>query len=222
MTKKTRRSANISNTSSTANPFNRHGFTLAELLIVILLIGILATAAITSYMNSTKTFEFLSAYKNVKAAITTTYSYALTKKSIDNTAPDRYGVIFESNKITTFADTGKTEFLFDKDNDSDEDDDKVIKEYDFASTDYTMSVFSSSETDTFILPVALFYETGTGTLTVKEDAEEAPDGTNSLISKKDEKYIVIKFADNVSLQKYVYVMQVSGLPEESDTSQLFN
>lgn len=204
-------------TKKTANSLNKNGFTLAELLIVILLIGILATAAITSYMNSTKTFEFLSAYKNVKAAITTTYSYALTKKSIDNTAPDRYGVIFEDKKITTFADTGKTEFLFDKDDESTENNDKVIKEYDFASTDYTMSVFGSSEDDTFTLPVALFYETGTGTLTVKKDAKEAPNGTNSLVSKKDEKYIVIKFEDNVSLKKYVYIMQVSGLPEESDT-----
>ena len=201
------------------NSLTKNGFTLAELLIVILLIGILATAAMTSYMNSTKTFEFISASKNVSASIKTAYSYALAKKTVNDATPKRYGVLIESNKITVFADTGKTEFVFDPESKSGEDDDTVIKEYDFSSTAYTMSVFGSSEKPdaALILPIALFYETGSGTLTVKEDTGTDTNKTNALISKKDYKFIVIKFADNVSLKKYVYIIQVSGLPEESDT-----
>ena len=199
------------------NSLTKNGFTLAELLIVILLIGILATAAMTSYMNSTKTFEFISASKNVSASIKTAYSYALAKKTVNDATPDRYGVLIESNKITVFADTGKTEFVFDPENGSDENKDTVIKEYDFSSTDYTMSVFGSIDTAALILPVTLFYETDSGTLTIKEDTGTDTNKTNALISKKDYKFIVIKFADNVSLKKYVYIIQVSGLPEESDT-----
>ena len=196
---------------------NKIGFTLAELLIVILLLGILSVSAITSYMNSTKTFEFLSSYKNVKAAITTAYTYSLAKKNVNETAPDRYSVLIEEKKLTVFADTGKTKFIFDTGNGNDTDNDKVLKEYDFSSTDYTMSVFGSSEGSFFLLPVALFYETCSGTLTIKEDTGTAVNKTNAIISKKDEKFINIKFTDGVSLTKYVYVMQVSGLPEESDT-----
>jgi prepilin-type N-terminal cleavage/methylation domain-containing protein len=205
---------------------NKTGFTLAELLIVILLLGILSVSAITSYMNSTKTFEFLSSYKNVKAAINTAYTYSLAKKTVNETTPDRYGVLIEEKKLTVFADTGKTEFVFDTGNKSDIDNDKVLKEYDFSSTGYTMCIFGSSDicspvqgaNPIFKLPVAIFYETGSGTLTIKGDTGTGIDKTNVIVSKKDEKFIVIKFSDNISLTKYVYIIQVSGLPEESDTS----
>jgi len=48
--------------------FNKQssGFTLIEILVVVFIFGILATMALSTYVKSTGTFDFLSNYKTMR------------------------------------------------------------------------------------------------------------------------------------------------------------
>ncbi len=84
---------------------NTKGFTLAELLLVIFVIALLGTIAISNYVSSTATFKFLSAYKSFTGAFDTARVYAITNKEIEGSGvPDRYGICLNSSKIVVFAD----------------------------------------------------------------------------------------------------------------------
>lgn len=197
------------------------GFTLIEVLLVVFLIGVLATAAITSYVNSTTTFKFLSSYQQVTSALRTARSNALSNEQQGGVMPKRYGVCVSSTDVTTFADTGDKEFKYDlKDpgkaggcNNSDifaksstnEDTKSQDKSFDFASQGYVLAV------DKMDLPVLIFYESGTGNLT-------AINGKNVKIDKIANKYLNVSVAQkDGDLKKYIRVYQISGLVEESNT-----
>lgn len=197
---------------------SQKGFTLVELLVVVFLVATLATIAISSYVNSTDTFSFLSEYKNVISAVRTARSYAITNKETSNQVPERYGIEIRTNRATAFADTGANDFRFDSGGTA-ASNDAVIKRYNL--TDYRMQVLDSSAAHNLItpIPITIFYETGTGELTIFDGATP-----RNIIDKNDQKYIAICFYEKVvsgstcknttGLKKYIIMFQVSGLPEE--------
>ncbi|MDA1060656.1 MAG: type II secretion system protein, partial [bacterium] len=93
---------------------DKKGFTLVEILIVIMIFGIMASMAVSTYMNATGSFTFLSGYKTIMSSVRTARSYAITNREEGGELPERYGVFFEANKVTLFADLGETPFVFDK------------------------------------------------------------------------------------------------------------
>lgn len=214
------------------------GFTLIELLVVVFLITTLATIAISSYINSTDTFSFLSEYKNVMSSLRTARSYAITNKATNDEVPERYGIQVRTNRIAAFSDVGDDDFAFDDPNPppvifpiligpfiggiggiggvpglvSVGVDDAVIKRYNF--TDYRVEVLDSTAAHNPItMPITIFYEIGSGELTIF-DGGTPP----AIIDKNAEKYIALRFYEIPetanSLEKYVVIFQVSGLPEE--------
>lgn len=198
----------------TISPKNSpRGFTLVELLVVVLLVATLATIAISSYINSTDTFSFLSEYKNVMSSLRTARSYAITNKDTGGEVPERYGVFMATGGVTAFADSGANDFVFDFGGDPSSND-AVIKNYSFA--DYAIQAQNSAVThDDITMPVTIFYEIGSGELTIF-------DGDATIIDKNAEKYIALRFYETAGdLEKYVVMFQVSGLPEEfNDLSTL--
>ncbi|MBD3360512.1 prepilin-type N-terminal cleavage/methylation domain-containing protein [Candidatus Peregrinibacteria bacterium] len=175
---------------------NKKGFTLIELLLVIAVIGFLGVAAITSYINSTATFNFLSSYKSVVSSMRTARSYAITNK--DSSEAERYGVLLEDDKITVFADNGQNPFEFDEE----EEGDLIVynKTHDFSETSYRMKPIEVG------FPLYFFYELGSGDLMTYSNG--------TFIPKTDLKYItVIFYEENSDLERFIVVFQVSGLTE---------
>lgn len=192
--------SHVQNRSPMQIPLNTKGFTMVELVVVIFLVAIMATIAISSYVNSTDTFNFLANYKNVMSSIRTVRSYAITNKQIGNEIPDRYGVKIEADKVIAFADDNGN-FAFDDDVDT------KIKEYTF--TKYVNEVQDSELAHNPIaMPVKIFYASGSGELTIF-------DGNDNIVDKNENKYVVISFAEIADgSAKYIVIFQVSGLPEE--------
>ena len=190
--------------------FNPHsskkGFTLLEVLIVIAILGIMGLVAITTYMDTTKTFSFRANYKSFVAAIRSARSYAITNKTLDTetTEYDRYGVYIGLDSITVFADNAESAFEYNPEGDNS---DKTLGGIDHIYDGYEISVigFEADDAD-----YVLFYENGTGEMT----AYQFMNGGYRLISKNTNKTIKFSFNDGGSLTQYVNVFQVSGLPEE--------
>jgi prepilin-type N-terminal cleavage/methylation domain-containing protein len=202
------------------------GFTLVEILLVIFLIGILATAAITTYINSTTTFKFLANYQQVTSALRTARSNAMSNKQIGGVMPNRYGVCISATNVTTFADTGDKEFKFDLkvqdagcfSNDifatsgTNEDTKIQDKSFDLKTQGYAMKIIEAAGIKEINLPVLIFYESGSGNLT-------AIDGKNAKIDKALNKYFSVSVEQIAGSlpARYIRVYQVSGLAEESTT-----
>lgn len=90
---------------------SKKGFTLIELLLVILLMGLMATAAFTSYYSSQQEIKFRGAVKDTANIIRELRSYALSNKTItynnEQIVPKKYGACIQAgdtNKIIIFAD----------------------------------------------------------------------------------------------------------------------
>lgn len=204
------------------------GFTLVEILLVIFLIGILATAAITTYINSTTTFKFLANYQQVTSALRTARSNAMSNKQQNGVSPNRYGVCISATNVTTFADTGDKEFKFDlKDkskavgcdntdifatSDTNEDTKIQDKSFDLKTQGYVMKIIEAAGIKEINLPVLIFYESGSGKLT-------AIDGKNAKIDKALNKYFSVSVSQIAGSlpARYIRIYQVSGLAEESTT-----
>ncbi|MFH1218618.1 MAG: prepilin-type N-terminal cleavage/methylation domain-containing protein, partial [Candidatus Peregrinibacteria bacterium] len=181
------------------NMRNNKGFTLVEVLIIILLLGFLGVAAIGSYVSSTKTFSFLGQYKGIMSSIRSARSYAITNK--DSEAYRNYGVKVENNKVTLFGDGPDHPFNFGVD-------DSVIEIVEWDASDYVLDTVGLS------LPTYLYYRVGSGEFFVYSDDILVPK------SGPDAKpYIVLKFTDaDEEIERYITVVQVSGLAEETTTS----
>lgn len=202
------------------------GFTLVEILLVIFLIGILATAAITTYINSTTTFKFLANYQQVTSALRTARSNAMSNKQIGGVMPNRYGVCISATNVTTFADTGDKEFKFDLKvqdagcfsndifaNSGTNEDTKIQdKSFDLKTQGYAMKIIEAAGIKEINLPVLIFYESGSGKLT-------AIDGKNAKIDKALNKYFSVSVSQIAGSlpARYIRIYQVSGLAEESTT-----
>lgn len=205
---------------------NNKGFTLIELLIVIFLVSVLTVTAVSSYIKSTDTFEFLNSYKNVVSSIKAARSYAITNKENNGQVPKRYGVRIQGKVVTVFADTGDTDFVYEApctDCDPQPGDPKpdtiiTTKQYDFSQTSYFLTAFDSKDVN-LQLPIVLFYESDNATLTIKTNAGDG--GANETLAKNEHKFAYLIFNDPESTQKkYLVVFQISGLPEEYEKAEV--
>lgn len=181
---------------------DRKGFTLVEILLVVFLIGILATAAISTYMNSTGVFAFRSAYKKVMSAISMAQIAAVTSNEINNQVPEMYIVKITSDSAVSFADVGTIPERYDPA-------DVLIKNYEFDN--YKIEVFDSDNNLLDISSsgnaVSFYYSTGSCDFAVRHNED--------LIPKGEFPYIAIKFSEiDGNLFKYIVIFQISGLPQE--------
>lgn len=186
----------------------KKGFTLIEILLIITLLGILGVAALSSYINSSKTFNFLANYKSVMSVVRTARSYAITNKRSTGVDIPRYGIMISSNSVKLFADTGATPFEF---NDG-EDSGYASKNLNFAANSYSITPVGAGAG--VVLPLYLFYETGSGELSVYRDNDQNP---STPVDRIANKFIKLKFSEEGNdLEKFITIFYVSGLVEESD------
>lgn len=212
------------------------GFTLIETLLVVFLIAMLATVALSSYTNSTGTFNFLSAVQDVMSTLQTARADAINNRqqSVGGIAktPARYGVCIGSDVALTFADLGNKSSKFDPsskdissagiakcliDGDTSPADgadgvtfDPILADKNFKiSSQYKIVAYKSDGISVLDLPIFVYYEAGTGNLS-------AFNNKNVLIKKseKDQKFIILEISEGTKLTKYLRISQVSGLPEE--------
>lgn len=215
---------------------NKKGFTLIELMISTLLISMLAIVAISSYFNSTETFNFLATYKNIVSDLRMARSFAINNKTIANIQSERYGVCVTKGQITVFADKGNKPLSYEQpvggpsclptplNEPADEaDKDSVIKTYSFPN--YTISAYGSKEAHDLDQPLAIltgaapssvgfFYDKVTGNFTLTKDNREVVPKNSA------NKYVILKLAEGTKRTKYIVIFQVSGLPEEYDSLTL--
>lgn len=202
------------------------GFTLIEILLVITVIGILSVAALSSYLNSTQTFAFISAYKDIVAILREPRSYAVASQTVGGVAVQRFGVKIAPDNgagidFTVFADNGAKPFELDGDGSDGSDKIYSTKEIDTLSGNpakpyvFTKDLTVSTMANTNIsFPIYLFYETGTGNLIVY-----GKQGTNEkyLFSAAEMRYLSFIFwQKGTSFSKYITVFQTSGIAEGSD------
>lgn len=190
---------------------NKKGFTLIEILIVVLVFGVIATLALSTYVKSTGTFDFLSNYKNVLSALRTARVYALTNREAGGTIPDRYGLQINTNGVIVFAETGLESFTYEPQSPdlSPGEYDELVKDFDLAATNYRIEAFNSSDIE-LAMPLMIFYEIGNGELTIFQDE-------NDTVEKDEHKFIILRVYENgTELERHIMLFQVSGLPEEYD------
>lgn len=215
---------------------NKKGFTLVELLLVIFLVALLATIALSSYTDSTRTLNFLGGYKQMMSSLRTARSYAITNKQVGGEIPERYGVCVSSNSIVVFADTGDKPLIFDPEADLDPEGawggctssedavlgkrDAIIQSYNFSEREYVIGAFADKDatgptgqdltqaaTGFEGAPLAIFYERG-GKNVIFVD-ENAPMGIEN-------KFLYLKFTSpDVDVPKCATIYLLSGLAEES-------
>ncbi|MFC1615931.1 prepilin-type N-terminal cleavage/methylation domain-containing protein [Patescibacteria group bacterium] len=190
---------------------NKAGFTLIEVIIITLILGILGVAALTNYITTTRTFNFLAAEKSIASALRVARAYSATNKAVkidgEQFVPDRYGILIEQKGITTFADVGATPFYFDASAPSDYI--LINKSFDFTDTSYEI-VFWDSAQLAITLPALIFFEKESSEMTVFGDVKNNHD----LISKMDHKHITLRFEDiDRDIIRYIVIFQLSGLSE---------
>ncbi len=177
---------------------NKKGFTLIEILIVITVIAILATAALTTYVGSTKTFGFLGEYKSVIATMRKARSFAVTNKEVKGVVPQNFGISIDKDEIFIFADTGIKDFAFDPLNkQKPEESDKILETIDLKASSYTI--------DYKTLPTYVFYQSGTGNSAIYEKTD--------LVDPNLTSHITLKLTDGKDLSRYLVIFQASGLVE---------
>ena len=197
---------------------NKKGFTLVEVLLVILLVGILLTSALTSYFDSAKTFNFLEAYKSVMQPIRAARSYSLANR--DGGEVEKYGVRI-TEKCVAFLElkVGDDPFTLESEANSakckDDVPDFVNSDLsaDFTDSDYIVgSPFSDEEE----LPIYMFYDTLSGDLTAYHNV--TVDEKTSVSKKSSEGkdiWLSVSNTKDDDLEQFIVILTVSGLAEEA-------
>lgn len=199
------------------NLARRRGFTLVEIVLVLAVLGLLGTIALTTFFDSTKSFTFFANFKNMMSTMRQARSFAMTNTSTGGIVPDRYGVFFEEDdklyKIFLFADTEEPPYVY-------KSPDILIqnKNYTIPKDKFRMEISAKTEfsNDPTLLkmPFTMYYEIGTGDFTGFYSTSQNPNATEK-IPKRSDNFISIKLTDtNGGIVRYLLVNQVSGLTEE--------
>jgi len=189
---------------------NTKGFTLIELLIVVLLLALLSTAALSGFIGSQDAFDFFAKQKDISSTIRTIRTFAVTDKEMASDAcgedseasAKRYAAEITENKLTIYADTcaAGAYFLDDKD--------KIIKELDFSNTGHGFQVLRAGDFVEMDFPVNLAYERKTSEFSIRSSEDSV------LLPKDLYKYIAIRFYETEGdLESFIVILQVSGVPE---------
>ncbi|MBI4975288.1 prepilin-type N-terminal cleavage/methylation domain-containing protein [Candidatus Peregrinibacteria bacterium] len=185
------------------------GFTLIEILLVMAVIAIVSVSALSSYMNSTRSFDFISKYKEIVSMVRSARSYAVTSEMVqksDNTTvlPDRYGIKIEqilgATTFTLFADTGSQSFSYDSDD--------ALKDKKTYTSDYIIKLLKPSGE---IFPIYLFFETGGGSMSIYKNSSPTP----LPIPISQAPFMSFSF-EKGSFKKFITVFQTSGMAEIFD------
>lgn len=215
---------------------NRKGFTLIEILLVVLFVAVLGTVAVSTYMNSTKNFTFLSGFKNVMSVVRTARSYAITNNDIGGVKPPRYGVYLNSKCVLLFADWGDDAFKLElpsgdsgcatPTSSTPTKYDEIVKQFSLADSPFELDFLNSQASPvtvsarvpvppttgtSFTPPLQLFYDITSGKVTLM-------DSNGDVIDKREEKYVAIRLHEGTTngTQKFIVLFQISGLPEQFD------
>lgn len=86
---------------------NKHGFTLMELLIVVLIIGVLSSLALPQYMRSIERSRATEAMSSIKALNDAVYAYA-AGRSGNNACPTSFRRLVVSFPAETLNENGDT------------------------------------------------------------------------------------------------------------------
>jgi len=185
------------------------GFTLVEILLILVVIAMLGVVAISSFLDTTDTFNFLSSEKAFVTSVKTAKAFAVSNKDRDEY--DRFGVFIDKNEVVLFGDRDPS-FIFDPN-------DEVFNQYSFCfnpdgCTTITTAISGDQYDVTHLtgsLPMRLYFQNGTGELM-------AFDNNNNPLSKNDYKVFSFSFSDPTepSYLKYLNIIYVSALIEESD------
>lgn len=175
---------------------HKKGFTLIEILLIIVLLGLLAGTALTTFFNTSEKFQFISEYKPIISTIRQARNFAINNKRSDEF--QRYGVEIGGTSVVLFGDAGVPYV----------NDDIKIERIDL--DDPPFELFWDSNGFELSMPISIFYENGSG--------EFSAFANGTLIPKSDFKRLDFTFSDYVAdLDNYFYIYQVSGILEESNT-----
>lgn len=175
---------------------NTKGFTLVEVLLVVVLLGMLAVTAFSTLFGARANFAFIAEYKSIISTMRTARLQAAFGETMD--LYDRYGIEINSDSVVFFGDTGEP-FVYEP-TDHIEETVNIAESYEI--------MFSGGE-----LPVYLYYENGSGEMTSYETI--GPELV--LMEKAIVKRLDFRFTDGEDSNRYIYIFQVSGIIEESDT-----
>lgn len=190
---------------------NTKGFTLFELLIVVFLLAMLATAALSGFIGSQDSFNFFAQQKDVSSTLRTLRTFAVTNKEMRGPCGDgadaplpasaeRYSAEITADSLTIYADTcAFGAYGLDAM-------DPVIKEIDFSDSNFRLQVLRSGDLEALDFPVNLSYERGSGEFSVR--------GNGVLLPKDQYRYVALRFYQlDGDLEDFTVILQVSGLPE---------
>jgi len=191
--------------------FKTKGFTLIELMLVIVLIALLSITALTSMMRSQDQFRFKSVVNETANTLRTIRNYALSNKPAPIEAAPKYGAVITAgattNTITIFGDTdGDNQYDPDESTEAfpDTEYDHLFKTYTIPEKSGTYELYNGDESDPLLTTqtLTIFYQPTTANFSIIEPAF-------------NKRYAVLKIIDSVDLNRFGYIVlfKESGNPE---------
>lgn len=196
-------------------PLNKAGFTLVEVLVLVFVISLLSITALTNFLNSNLTLDFLANFKEFRTQIRAPRSYAINNQTLNESIPPGYGVYISEpdtegeQEVIVFADNGELQGFYDDENADFPDTIMTDGEIKIDNARYSVSALASSGELT--LPLTLIYENGSAMMDTYENG-------GVFVPKDTDKFVALKFQSerDISLYKYLVIFQVAGLAEEAN------
>jgi len=180
--------------------FKTKGFTLIELMLVIVIIALLSITALSSMMRSQDQFRFKSVVNETANTLRTIRNYALSNKPAPVEAASQYGAVIDATAktITIFGD-------MDGDNQYDSSKDYLFKTYAIPANSGTYELYNGGDANklTTTPTLTIFYQPTTANFSIKES------------TVFQDRYAVLKIIDSVDLSRvsYIVLFKESGNPE---------
>lgn len=183
------------------------GFTLIEILLVILIFMLMATIALTNLSQTTEIFDFFVYQKQLVTDLREVRGFAASSKQFSIDCPERADSFLKDFYAIELQEDGYSLL----------EGGCVDKEIDLSETDYRISLKGSGDLgDTLKFPVHLAYEKGSGEFFAYEN-----DGI--ILDKSLHQFVAINMSDEVNnVDKEIVIFQISGLPETFNNLNLID